>query len=158
MIRHIITALASGVLFGAGLAVSGMADPARVRGFLDIFGPWDPTLVFVMAGAVLVMTVAWLMKRRTTRPVIALQYHIPAIQPLDVPLIAGGMLFGIGWGMTGLCPGPAIADLALAPRTAAEFVSAMLAGMLLHRFAFASMGKTDLKKAGRSRLHHGRSS
>ena len=135
MIRAVLIALLSGVLFGAGLAVSGMADPARVRGFLDLLGHWDPTLAFVMGGAVVVMALAWLMKVRTQKPLVADAYVLPLTAAIDARLIAGAATFGIGWGVSGLCPGPAIADLAIAPRSAALFVASMLVGMLLHRIA-----------------------
>jgi uncharacterized membrane protein YedE/YeeE len=133
MIRRILIALLAGVLFGAGLAVSGMADPARVRGFLDVFGHWDPTLAFVMGGAVIMMAVAWLLKARTQKPLAAEAYVLPLTAAIDARLIAGAAAFGVGWGVSGLCPGPAIADLALAPGSAVLFVAPMLLGMLLHR-------------------------
>lgn len=126
-------ALIAGALFGAGLAVSGMADPQRVRGFLDLFGAWDPTLAFVMGGALIPMGIAWRIQKRMPTPMAAERFALPTARDLDPRLIAGSALFGIGWGTAGLCPGPAIADLAIAPRPAALFVLAMLAGMLLHR-------------------------
>lgn len=136
MIRAVLIALLSGALFGAGLAVSGMADPTRVRGFLDVLGHWDPTLAFVMGGAVIVMAAAWLLKSRSKKPLAADAYVLPLTGAIDVRLIAGAAIFGIGWGVSGLCPGPAIADLAIAPRAAAAFVAPMLLGMLLHRVLF----------------------
>jgi uncharacterized membrane protein YedE/YeeE len=128
-----IIALAAGVLFGAGLALSGMIDPARVRGFLDLFGNWDPTLAFVMGGAMVPMAVAWRIRVRMAKPVMAPDFVLPVTVGLDLRLASGAVLFGIGWGIAGLCPGPAVADLALAPRPAAIFVAALLAGMGLHR-------------------------
>jgi uncharacterized membrane protein YedE/YeeE len=124
--------LLAGTLFGAGLAVSGMADPARVRGFLDLFGTWDPTLAFVMAGALMPMAAAWVMQRRMARPIVAPAFDLPTSTSIDRRLILGAALFGAGWGIAGLCPGPAIAGLALAPAQAALAVAAMLAGMVLH--------------------------
>ena len=126
-------ALLSGALFGAGLALSGMMDPARVRGFLDIFGDWDPTLAFVMGGAVIVMAIAWAVQTRMGRPALDVQFHLPGTRDLDPRLIGGSALFGIGWALAGLCPGPAIASLATQLVPAAIFVAAMLAGMLLMR-------------------------
>ena len=123
----------SGILFGAGLTLSGMTDPARVRGFLDIFGNWDPTLAFVMGGAVLVMAIAWRLRARMLRPMFGEKFSLPDRKDLDARLIAGSILFGIGWGIAGLCPGPAIASLALSPAAALPFVIAMLAGMLLQK-------------------------
>ncbi len=126
-------ALFSGALFGAGLALSGMMDPARVRGFLDIFGDWDPTLAFVMGGAVIVMGLIWAIRRRMSSPAFDTEFHLPGTRDLDLRLIGGSALFGIGWGLAGLCPGPAIASLATQLVPAAIFVAAMLAGMLLMR-------------------------
>lgn len=124
--------LLSGTLFGAGLAVSGMADPARVRGFLDLFGAWDPTLAFVMAGALIPMAIAWGLQRGMAKPVAAPAFDLPGTTVIDGRLIGGAALFGAGWGIAGLCPGPAIAGLAIAPAQAALAVAAMLAGMALH--------------------------
>ena len=132
--KQISLSLLAGVLFGAGLALSGMADPARVRGFLDVFGAWNPALAFVMAGAMLPMAVAWRVRARLAAPLAGQRFHLPETRGLDAPLIAGAVLFGIGWGVAGLCPGPAVADLALAPRRAAIFVLAMFAGMAVHTF------------------------
>jgi uncharacterized membrane protein YedE/YeeE len=125
--------LVSGTLFGAGLTISGMTDPQRVRGFLDVFGDWDPTLAFVMGGAVIVMAVAWRLQARMPTPVFGKKFSLPDRKDLDGRLIAGAVLFGIGWGIAGLCPGPAVASLALSPASAVPFVVAMLAGMLLQQ-------------------------
>ncbi|MBY8823380.1 DUF6691 family protein [Sphingomonas colocasiae] len=125
--------LLAGLLFGAGLAVSGMADPARVRAFLDLFGAWDPMLAFVMAGALMPMTIAWLVQQRMPRPIACEAFDLPGTGLLDAKLLLGAILFGIGWGIGGLCPGPALADLAIAPSEAGIFVVAMLAGMTAHR-------------------------
>lgn len=130
-----LLALASGTLFGAGLAVSGMVDPQRVHAFLDLFGPWDPTLAFVMGGAMLPMALAWRWRERAAKPWLAEDFSLPKTTGLDSKLVAGSVLFGIGWGVSGLCPGPAIADLALNPARAGLFVAAMLIGMALHRFS-----------------------
>lgn len=131
--RTALTSLVSGTLFGAGLALGGMTDPARVRGFLDIFGDWDPTLAFVMGGAVIVMAIAWRNVPRMAEPVIAGQFHLPTKSDLTPRLIGGAALFGVGWGIAGLCPGPGIAALVIEPAAAAIFVVAMLAGMALVR-------------------------
>lgn len=127
--RTAITSLVVGTLFGAGLALGGMTDPARVRGFLDIFGDWDPTLAFVMGGAVIVMAIAWLIVPRMAEPLIADEFHLPTKSDLTPSLIGGAALFGMGWGIGGLCPGPGIAALVIEPVSAAIFVIAMLAGM-----------------------------
>ncbi|KPF76367.1 DUF6691 family protein [Blastomonas sp. AAP25] len=128
-------ALAAGLIFGAGLAVSGMADPQRVQAFLDLFGAWDPTLAFVMGGAMIPMAIAWVVQRRMAAPVAASRFDLPGTNRIDPRLAIGGLIFGAGWGIGGLCPGPAIADLAIAPAPAAMFIAAMLAGMAVHRFA-----------------------
>lgn len=133
MIRDNLVPLASGTIFGAGLALGGMTDPARVRGFLDLFGNWDPTLAFVMGGAVLVMALAWLLQRRMQRPVFAEGFSLPDRSDITPRLVGGSALFGIGWGIAGLCPGPGFAAFAIAPASAAIFVAAMLAGMVLVR-------------------------
>lgn len=136
--RQITFALIAGALFGAGLAVSGMADPQRVRGFLDLFGAWDPTLAFVMGGALIPMAIAWRVRSRMSTPLAAERFVLPTASDLEPRLIGGAALFGIGWGVAGLCPGPAIADLAISPAPAALFVVAMLGGMTLHRLLPAS--------------------
>lgn len=132
--NRIVVALASGLLFGAGLAWSGMADPARVQGFLDLLGDWDPTLAFVMGGAMIPMAIAWLIKGRLVTPLAAPAFDLPGTTKLDRPLAIGAILFGMGWGIAGLCPGPALADLAIAPLAVLPFVLAMFAGMAAHRF------------------------
>lgn len=129
-----VVALIAGSLFGAGLAFSGMADPARVQAFLDLFGNWDPTLAFVMGGAMIPMAIAWLIQRRMEKPIADAHFDLPGKTKLDAKLATGAVLFGMGWGISGLCPGPAIADLAIAPAQAAIVVAAMLAGMAAQRF------------------------
>jgi uncharacterized protein len=120
-----------GLIFGSGLMISGMTQPAKVLGFLDIFGPWDPTLAFVMAGALAVSSVGYTLARRQRRPIIAAQHFWPNRTDIDRPLIVGSVLFGIGWGLAGLCPGPALENLAsLSPRMIV-FVMAMIGGMSL---------------------------
>ncbi len=131
--REFVIALASGTLFGGGLAISGMMDPSRVRGFLDIFGAWDPTLAFVMGGAVLVMVVAWAVQRGLAKPYFASNFKLPDTQRIDRKLIGGAVLFGVGWGLAGLCPGPALGALIIEPISAGIFVASMAAGMTLYR-------------------------
>ena len=129
-----LIALIAGILFGAGLAHSGMADPTRVRSFLDLFGGrWDPTLAFVMGGAIVPMALAWTIRRRMTAPLADGSFALPETSEITPRLIGGAVIFGIGWGIAGLCPGPALADLAIRPLLAAPFVVAMLAGFVLHR-------------------------
>lgn len=131
--RELAVALASGTLFGSGLALSGMMNPLRVRGFLDVFGAWDPTLAFVMGGAVLVMALAWAIQRGLSKPVLVGDFRLPDTQRIDRKLIGGAVLFGIGWGLAGLCPGPAIGALVVEPISAGAFVASMAAGMVVHR-------------------------
>lgn len=134
--RRFLPPLLSGALFGGGLSIGGMTDSARVRGFLDLFGAWDPTLAFVMGGAVIVMAIAWRLQARMARPLFGERFALPDRTDLDGKLIAGSALFGIGWGIAGLCPGPAIASLALAPTAVLPFVAAMLVGMAAQRIVF----------------------
>lgn len=134
LVRKLLPPLASGFLFGMGLTVSGMTDPQRVRGFLDVFGDWDPTLAFVMSGAVVVMAVAWQLQARMAKPIFGQAFSLPDRSDLDPRLLTGAVVFGVGWGIAGLCPGPAVASLALSPGHAIPFVAAMLVGMLLQKF------------------------
>ncbi|NJM50349.1 MAG: YeeE/YedE family protein [Sphingomonadales bacterium] len=133
--RQIAIALLAGGLFGAGLTYSGMVDPARVQGFLDLFGNWDPTLAFVMGGAMIPMAIAWAVQRRMKAPLADAHFTLPGTTQLDAKLAIGGLLFGIGWGISGLCPGPAVVGLVLNPWPALIFVAAMVAGMAVERFA-----------------------
>lgn len=129
---RIVTALLSGVIFGFGLALSGMMDPTRVRGFLDIAGKFDPSLGLVLAGALAVSGLGYALSRRTPRPLLDEAYHLPARHDIDGKLLLGAAIFGAGWGMAGFCPGPAIASLSLGLAQAFVFTSMMLAGILLH--------------------------
>lgn len=131
--RASVTALAVGTIFGAGLALSDMVNPARVQAFLDIAGQWDPTLIFVMAAAILASAIGYLVRRRIARPLFADRFAIPESRTVDRQLLAGAALFGIGWGLAGFCPGPAISALVLGHWQPWLFVAAMLAGMVLHR-------------------------
>lgn len=129
MLQKTLPPLLSGLLFGAGLALSGMTDPQRVRGFLDVAGTWDPTLAFVMGGAVLVMALVWPVQKIMSKPVWAETFSLPDRTDLDARLMAGALIFGIGWGIAGLCPGPAMALLALDPFHIWPFILAMVVGM-----------------------------
>lgn len=131
--KQTVIALAAGLIFGMGLAISGMADPQRVQAFLDLAGAWDPTLAFVMGGAMIPMAIAWRIQRRMAVPVAAAKFELPDTTGIDRKLAIGALIFGAGWGIGGLCPGPAIADLAIAPAPAAMFIVAMLAGMAVHK-------------------------
>ncbi len=129
----VITALISGLLFGAGLTISMMVDPARVLGFLDIFGNWDPTLMFVMGGALLVyMPVYQLYIKKHKETVFSEPCQIPEKTALDRPLVTGAIAFGIGWGLSGICPGPGLTNLSGAQPGIYAFVVSMLIGMLVY--------------------------
>lgn len=132
-LRRYLPPLVSGILFGAGLTVGGMVDPVRVRGFLDLTGAWDPTLAFVMGGALIVMGLAWKLQGGMKHPIFAEKFSLPDRQDIDARLVGGAALFGIGWGLAGICPGPALASLALVPLKILPFIGAMLLGMLLFR-------------------------
>jgi len=134
-VRAFLPALLAGLLFGAGLALSDMVNPARVLGFLDLAGDWDPTLAFVMGGALLPSAAGYAIARRMKHPLLAGEFRIPQTRKIDPGLLTGAALFGVGWGLIGLCPGPAIAGLALGLWQVALFVAAMLAGMAAHRLA-----------------------
>jgi uncharacterized membrane protein YedE/YeeE len=133
MAVRIVAALLSGVLFGAGLALSGMMNPAKVLNFLDLAGTWDPSLALVMGGALAVATPAFALARRARHPLFAMRFELPAPADPDPRLLGGAALFGLGWGLVGICPGPAIALLSSGLPAAFLFFAAMLAGMLLYR-------------------------
>lgn len=139
---HLLAALVAGLAFGAGLTVSEMVNPVVVLGFLDIAGDWNPALLLVMVGA---LTVAlpgyYLLKER--RPLFADEHCLPERREVDGPLLAGALIFGIGWGLAGFCPGPAITVFGIEPATALVFVAAMTAGMELQKWLGARMGATD---------------
>ena len=122
-------AFAAGLLFGLGLVVAGMANPAKILGFLDIAGKWDPSLALVMVGAIAVGQVAFTLARRRTLSALGLPMRLPDAQAIDLRLVGGSLLFGIGWGLSGFCPGPAIVALGAGYGKAAVFVAAMLVGM-----------------------------
>ncbi len=130
MIKNLIT-LFCGVLCGLGLLISGMTDTTRVQGFLDFFGAWDPTLVFVMGGAIIPMFIAWRIAAKREKSVLGGLLPLPPKTDLDQPLIAGAMLFGAGWGLSGFCPGPALASSSYSGAGGLMFVAAMLVGMAI---------------------------
>jgi uncharacterized membrane protein YedE/YeeE len=130
-----LVALLCGLVFGSGLALSGMTNPAKVLGFLDVAGRWDPTLAFVMAAALAVAAPGFALARRRARPWLGESFAIPTRRDVDAPLAIGAALFGIGWGLVGLCPGPALADLARGSPPVFVFVAAMAAGVALQRAA-----------------------
>jgi uncharacterized membrane protein YedE/YeeE len=127
----LFTALLAGLVFGVGLIISGMVNPAKVLGFLDLAGAWDPSLVFVMAGAIAIAAIGFAMVRRRTRSVLGAELMLPTKRDIDRRLVIGSAAFGIGWGVGGFCPGPAIVALGAGEVKALVFVAAMVAGMLL---------------------------
>lgn len=127
-----LSALSAGLLFGFGLIVSHMANPEKVLGFLDLAGQWDPSLALVMAGAVAIGAVAFAIARGRTRSLLGVPLSWPAATRIDRPLVIGSALFGVGWGLAGFCPGPALVTAAGGQPKAWLFVVAMLAGMALH--------------------------
>ena len=125
----LVTAFIAGLVFGLGLVVAGMANPAKILNFLDLAGNWDPSLLFVMAGAIVVGFVAFAVARRRTSSVLGLPIQLPTVRAIDARLVGGSLLFGIGWGLSGFCPGPAIVALGAGYAKAATFIVAMLVGM-----------------------------
>ena len=128
-----IISLISGAIFGFGLTVSSMTNPAKVLGFLNLFGQWDPSLIFVMIGAIIVSSPFFFLLKSKEKPLFAQSFLIPEIKRIDTKLIIGSSLFGIGWGAAGLCPGPAISSLALLNNYSLAFIASMLFGFVLVR-------------------------
>ena len=133
MLRMLVN-LFAGALFGLGLAVSGMVDPQKVIGFLDVAGAWDPTLAFVMGGALLVVVPAFRLILKRPRPVLADEFELPTKKDVDARLLGGSALFGVGWGLSGFCPGPAVTALATGLTPVFAFVVAMIAGMAIYKW------------------------
>lgn len=131
--RANVFALAAGFLFGLGLWLSGMANPAKVLGFLDVTGNWDPSLMLVMGGALAVTFPGFRQALKLERPIAAPRFFLPETRHIDVPLVAGAALFGVGWGIAGYCPGPAMTAISTLSTESLVFVAAMAAGGILHR-------------------------
>ncbi len=129
-----LVALSSGALFGLGLTISGMVDPAKVIGFLDVAGDWDPTLAFVMGGALLVAISAFRLIFKRSQPVLEDEFELPTKKELDASLLGGAAVFGVGWGLSGFCPGPSVTALASGLAPVFAFVAAMIAGMALYKW------------------------
>ena len=134
--KSILIAYVSGLLFGLGLIVAGMVQPAKIIGFLDIFGNWDPTLGFVMAGAILVHGVSYYFIKRRISPLCDTKFYVASKSKIDAGLIIGSALFGVGWGLSGLCPGPSIVGLAMFSSYIIYFVLSMLMGIIIYRSFF----------------------
>ena len=128
---QLLMALISGLVFGLGLIISGMTDPSKVTGFLDLAGKWDPSLAFVMGGAILVGLVAFRIAATRSRTLLGDPMRLPAARQIDSRLVLGGLTFGVGWGLAGYCPGPALASLATGGSKPLIFTIAMLAGMAI---------------------------
>jgi len=133
--RNVTVGLASGLVFGLGLVISGMVDPQRVLGFLDVAGTWDPTLVFVMGGALMVTFVGYKLVLRRNEPLLASAFQLPTQTAIDRRLISGAVIFGAGWGLSGYCPGPALTALSIGGGSTVVFVVGMFTGMFLARLA-----------------------
>ena len=134
---------AAGLIFGIGLVVSGMADPAKVLNFLDVAGNWDPSLAFVMLGAIAVTATGYWFILRRSKPILDPHFHLPVENEIDRRLIIGSAIFGLGWGLVGFCPGPAIASLGLAARGTLVFVSTMLIGIAAASFVHNRLSLID---------------
>ena len=128
-----IISLISGIIFGVGLVISNMINPAKVLGFLNFFGQWDPSLIFVMIGAILTSAPFFFLFKNKNKPLFAETFSIPKIKNIDSKLIVGSSLFGVGWGLVGFCPGPAIASLALVNEYTIFFLISMFGGFFLTR-------------------------
>ena len=140
---RLVASFVAGLVFGLGLLLAGMANPAKVLGFLDLAGAWDPSLALVMAGAVAIGTLAFAFAKRRTQAVLGGPMQLPTARNIDRRLVAGSVVFGIGWGLAGFCPGPALVVLGEGASQAVVFVLAMLAGMALHAWR-ESLRRSDV--------------
>lgn len=131
-VLHSIFALSSGIIFGLGLILAGMSNPSKVLAFLDITGPWDPSLMFVMGGAIGVGIVAFAFAKKRTMAILGDVMHLPSKQDIDSKVMLGGVIFGIGWGIAGICPGPALVLLGAGSKQGIIFVIAMLIGITIY--------------------------
>jgi uncharacterized protein len=143
--KTIFAAFFSALLFGLGLGISGMTLPSKVIGFLDVTGAWDPSLMFVMVGAISVNAIAYIFVKSRSKPVLTERFHIPSKKEIDWKLIVGAAMFGIGWGIGGFCPGPAIVSLVTGDRGVLGFFGSMIAGIVLfklfYRFVLQPLGQ-----------------
>lgn len=145
---RVLSALVIGLIFGTGIALSGMANPAKVLNFFDFAGTWDPSLAFVMGAALIVTAIGYRFVLARPRPVLEPRFNLPTSRSLDVPLVAGSAVFGIGWGITGFCPGGAIPALGLGEVDAMAFVAAMIGGIVFARFAKQAFSARTAPQAG----------
>ena len=132
---HALLAFAAGLIFGLGLIVSGMADPSKVIGFLDLAGKWDPSLAFVMVGAIGVSVIAFRLAGKRAEPMLGGAFHLPTATRIDRRLVVGSVVFGVGWGLAGFCPAPAVVAYGAGYFKAVVFVLAMVAGMAIYEIA-----------------------
>lgn len=137
----------AGLLFGLGLILSGMTNPAKVLGFLDLFGLWDPSLAFVMGGAILVGIFAFALARKRTTSFFGGAMHLPKATHIDKRLVVGSLMFGVGWGLAGFCPGPVLVSMAAGHDKALVFVAAMLIGMMIFEIAERARATRAAQKA-----------
>jgi len=143
-INQVAAALGVGLLFGGGLTISGMINPAKILAFLDLAGNWDPSLIVVMCTALLVAAIGYRIVFARSAPLFAEKFSLPTKKDIDARLVSGAALFGIGWGLSGLCPGPAISALAVAPLNVVTFLVALAAGIVTYRYADAWMASSEL--------------
>jgi len=141
---RLITALIIGAIFGIGLAIAGMLNPAKVVGFLDVFGDWDPSLALVMGGGVLVNAIGLRFVLKREAPIQSAEFLLPTASSIDKPLVAGSVIFGIGWGISGLCPGPVVASLLLNSNAMLPFFGMLIAGLLLGRIVMRRVAARHL--------------
>jgi uncharacterized membrane protein YedE/YeeE len=137
--KSYLAAIGSGLVFGAGLALSDMTNPAKVQNFLDLLGTWDPSLALVMGGALAVSALGYRIALRRGSPLLTTRFSIPTRRELDPELLSGAAIFGVGWGIGGFCPGPALAGLLQGAAGVYVFVAAMLGGIALHRWVYAPL-------------------
>jgi uncharacterized membrane protein YedE/YeeE len=145
---NLVTAFLAGLLFGGGLILSGMSNPAKVLAFLDVSGAWDPSLLFVMLGAILVAALAFRFARTRVRPLFGTHIRVPGAGRIDAPLVLGSITFGVGWGLVGYCPGPALTALAVGGRSTLLFVAAMVAGMAIFEVAERIRAGIEAQRGG----------
>ena len=132
--KQAMVVFCSGVVFALGLGIAGMTQPGKITGFLDFAGSWDPSLLFVMIGAIAVYSIGYRLTVRRPKPLLSDAFHIPPAGTVDRPLVLGALLFGVGWGLAGFCPGPALTSIVSLQREPLVFASAMVGGMLLYEW------------------------
>jgi hypothetical protein len=143
--RAVLVAFGVGFVFALGLGISGMTQPKNVQGFLDIFGDWKPALLFVMMGAVITHFLFYLQIKRRSSPLFDVRFHLPTRRDLDPRLLVGSILFGVGWGLSGLCPGPALVSSITGNTSVLVFLAAMVVGMLVFRAGEKALKAIDRK-------------